>query len=78
MPLTRSRVRALSLRLLSSLTLILLLCAPASAQVAHWGISASFEPSWTAKIDALKILYAADGIDMSGKDFRFGLVRGRE
>ena len=48
----------------------------AAAQRKSWGLTASLVPSWKT-VDQLKILYGADRVDLSGGEFRVGIVRGR-
>lgn len=51
--------------------------ADASAQIrrTHWGLSASFTPSWTTP-DYQKVPFDADAVTLEGKTFRAGFVRG--
>jgi hypothetical protein len=61
-----------------SLALLWLFIVPqlALAQDSYWGLSASFTPSWKAN-DRFKVLFQADELDLSGSEFRVGVVRGR-
>ena len=52
---------------------------PAAAQSdrSHWGVSASFMPVWEIPSSAGP-LFEAEPVDMSGSEFRIGIVRGRD
>jgi hypothetical protein len=53
---------------------VIVLAAPAAAQD-QWGVSFSLTPSWESG-PGVSRLFAADRVDMTGSDFRFGFVRG--
>ena len=55
------------------------LAAPAAAQSdrSHWGVSASFTPRWEIPSSAGP-LFEAEPVDISGSEFRIGIVRGRD
>jgi hypothetical protein len=50
------------------------LAAPAAAQN-QWGVGFGLTPSWESG-PGVSRLFAADRVDMTGSDFRFGFVRG--
>lgn len=62
--------------LVVSAVVLFLLPVSAAAQDSHWGLAVSFTPSWKAK-DSVKVLFQADALDLSGSEFRAGVVRGR-
>jgi len=50
--------------------------ASAQTKDKHWGVAASFSPSWTS-IDSFKnSLYVEGGDDLKGKEFSIGITRG--
>jgi hypothetical protein len=59
---------------------ITLLTAPAAAQAtgdaSHWGVAGGVVPDWQT-LSALKEVFTVDGLNMSGREFRVGIVRGR-
>lgn len=52
---------------------------PAAAQFSdpHWGVSATFTPTWSTP-DYQKVLFQADRVALSGSEFTVGIVRGDE
>jgi len=59
--------------------LALLVVTGAAAQsdgTSHWGVTATFVPSWKVASNA-KFLYDADSIDIGGGEFSIGVARGR-
>lgn len=61
-----------------ALAAVLLSASAASAQSfnSHWGIQASFAPSWTVP-DSARVIFDADTLSVEGSEFRVGVVRGR-
>lgn len=60
------------------LALVFLVLTPrtASAQRKSWGLSVGFIPSWKT-VSPSKSLFSADRTELSGSEFRVGIVRGR-
>lgn len=54
--------------------IVLMAAIPATAQD-KWGVSVALTPSWESG-PGVNRLFAADRVDMTGSDFRFGFVRG--
>jgi hypothetical protein len=52
--------------------IVLMAAAPAAAQD-QWGVSFALTPSWESG-PGVNRLFAADRVDMTGSDFRFGFV----
>jgi hypothetical protein len=50
----------------------------AFAQDSAWGVSGSFTPTWRVPDNAIKNLFDARAVDLSGSEFRIGIVRGKE
>jgi len=61
-----------------AVTLFALVVTPTicAAQDSFWGVSASFTPTWKTP-DNFKVVFRADSVDLSGSEFRVGIVRGR-
>jgi hypothetical protein len=63
-----------------ALSLLAVLCLPslASAQAfnTRWGVQASFAPNWKIP-DVAKDFLDAESLDVQGREFRVGIVRGR-
>jgi hypothetical protein len=61
-------------RIAPVMLIVLIAAAPAAAQD-QWGVSFALTPSWESG-PGVNRLFAADRVDMTGSDFRFGFVRG--
>lgn len=51
---------------------------PAQTDRSRWGVSASFTPNWRVPEDVGKNLFEEAPIDISGSEFKIGVVRGRD
>lgn len=51
---------------------------PALAQDSSWGVIGGLTPSWRVPDNAIKNLFDARAVDLSGSEFRIGIVRGQE
>jgi hypothetical protein len=52
--------------------------AAAQAQDSSWGVIGGFTPTWRVPDNTIKNLFDARAVDLSGSEFRIGLVRGKE
>lgn len=57
-----------------------LLATPAAGQTkpdaSHWGVAGGIVPKWRS-LSSAKVLFTVDDLDMSGRELRIGIVRGR-
>jgi hypothetical protein len=51
---------------------------PALAQDSSWGVIGGLTPSWRVPDNAIKNLFDARAVDLSGSELRIGIVRGQE
>ena len=51
---------------------------PALAQDSSWGVIGGLTPTWRVPDNAIKNLFDARAVDLSGSEFRMGIVRGQE
>jgi hypothetical protein len=51
---------------------------PALAQDSSWGVIGGLTPTWRVPDNAIKNLFDARAVDLSGSEFRIGIVRGKE
>ena len=50
----------------------------ALAQDSSWGVIGGLTPTWRVPDNAIKNLFDARAVDLSGSEFRIGIVRGKE
>jgi hypothetical protein len=51
---------------------------PVLAQDSSWGVIGGLTPTWRVPDNAIKNLFDARAVDLSGSEFRIGIVRGKE
>lgn len=51
---------------------------PVLAQDSSWGVIGGLTPTWRVPDNAIKNLFDARAVDLSGSEFRVGIVRGQE
>ena len=51
---------------------------PAKGQESHWGVTASFVPTWKPVPELYDFIWDDSGLEAQGKEFRIGVVRGSD
>jgi hypothetical protein len=71
-------MRTVLLRSLAAAAVLVGSSHPALAQDSSWGVIGGLTPTWRVPDNAIKNLFDARAVDLSGSEFRIGIVRGKE